>query len=233
MFPVANIHQIEITSRCNLRCKYCVHPTMVREKRDMTAQTFARSLAWAKEFQRRGTQGALNLAGIGESTMHPNFIEFLALAREALGPPETQHLDFATNGLLVTDEMARAIAPFRPRVWVSLHRPEKAGPAIEAFKRAGLMPAGVSADAAIAGTDWAGQIKWHVSAPRMACPWVVNGWAVVLSDGRLTRCSFDGTGSGVLGHVDDDVTQMKTSPYKLCASCHQDVGVPLTVETAA
>lgn len=233
MFPIANIHQVEITSRCNLRCHYCVHRSMARPKQDMSPETFAKALAWAREFKRRGTQGALNLAGIGESTMHPRFVEFLAAAREALGPPEEQHLDFATNGLLVDDEMARAIAPYRPRVWVSLHRPEKAGPAINALLRAGLQPMGVSVDAAIAGTDWAGQIKWEVTAPRTPCPWVKGGWAVVLSDGRLTRCSFDGTGDGVIGHIDDDVSKMQTSPYRLCAKCHQDVGVPLTAEAAA
>lgn len=231
MFPIANIHQIEITSRCNLRCPYCVHRSMSRAKIDMTPQIFTRALAWAKEFQRRGTQGSLNLAGIGESTMHPMFVDFLALARETLGP--AQDLDFATNGLLVSPELARAIAPYRPRVWVSLHRPEKGGPAIDNLLAAGIHPMGVSVDAAVAGTDWAGQIKWKVRAPRTPCPWVRGGWAVVLSDGRLTRCSFDGEGSGIIGHIDDDVSQMQTSPYKLCATCHQDVGVPLTAEAAA
>jgi hypothetical protein len=234
MFPLRSIHQIEITSRCNLRCRYCVHPTMARSKMDMEPRIFARSLAWAKEFKRRGTQGALNLAGIGESTMHPNFIDFLALARESLGPPEEQHLDLATNGLLVTDELAMAMKPFSPRVWVSLHRPEKAGPAVEALKRAGLI-AGVSADASISATNWAGQVKWHVSAQRTPCPWVVGGWAIVLSDGRMTRCSFDGEAKGLLGHVDEDVTKMRTSAYSLCATCHQDVGVPMpsSAEVAA
>ncbi len=192
----------------------------------MSRKTFERAIAWAKFFKSRGTQGALNLAGIGESTMHPEFIDFLAYARQELGGPEVQHLDFATNGLLVDDDLAREIARFRPRVWVSLHRPEKAGPAINAFVRAGLQPMGVSVDAAVSGTDWAGQIKWEVTAPRTPCPWVKGGWAVVLSDGRLTRCSFDGTGTGMLGHVDDDVTKLWTSPYSLCTKCHQDVGVP-------
>jgi len=34
MIPFQQIHQIEITSRCNLRCKYCVHPHMERAKVD-------------------------------------------------------------------------------------------------------------------------------------------------------------------------------------------------------
>lgn len=194
-------------------------------KMDMTLETFTRSLAWAKEFKRRGTQGALNLAGVGESTIHPLFVDFLALAREAMG--DDHHLDFATNGVSMTPELARAIAPLKPRVWVSLHRPEKAGPAIDYLLEAGLHPMGVSVDAAISGTDWAGQIKWKVRAQRTPCPWVVGGWAIVLSDGRLTRCSFDAFGKGVIGHVNDDVTKMQTSAYSLCKTCHQDVGVPI------
>jgi len=47
---------------------------------------------------------------------------------------------------------------------------------------------------------------------------------MVLSDGSLTRCSFDATGVGIFGHVNDTV-QPETSPYVLCETCHQDVGV--------
>jgi hypothetical protein len=229
VIPLSQIHQIEVTSRCNLRCRYCVHPTMKRAKQDMDVETFAKSVAWARRLRDRLPPDArrrysLNLAGIGESTMHPLFIDFLAIARESLGPE--QHLVLATNGLLVTDELARAMQPFNPRVYVSLHRPEKAGPAVEALKRVGLLD-GVSADAAIAATDWAGQIDWHVSAQKTPCPWVLGGWAIVLSDGRLTRCSFDGTGVGVFGHIDDDLTKLATSPYSLCRACHQDVGLPI------
>ncbi len=230
MIPLQQIHQIEITSRCNLRCRYCVHPTMKRAKEDMDVLVFERAIELARRFKRKGTQGSLNLAGIGESTMHPKFVDFVAHAREVLG--EDQDLVLATNGVSVTDDLARALRPFRPRVFVSLHRPEKAGPAVEMFKRAGLL-AGVSADPSVAATDWAGQIKWHVSAPRTPCPWVRQGWGIVLSDGRITRCSFDGTGVGVLGHVSDDPDTLTTSPYSLCSTCHQDVGIRIKETEAA
>jgi len=230
MFAVSNIHQIEITSRCNLRCRYCVHPTMVRPKQDMSPDLFSAAIGWALRFQREGTQGSLNLAGIGESTMHPHFIDYLRFAREALGPK--QDLVLATNGVLMTDDMAEAMAPYAPRVYVSMHRPEKAGPAVEALKKVGLI-AGVSADPTIAATDWAGQLKWHVSATRGPCPWIRQGWAMVLSDGRITRCSFDGSGVGVFAHITDDLSKKETSTYSLCAKCHLDVGVQLSKEEAA
>lgn len=224
--PIQQIHQIEITSRCNLRCKYCAHPTMTRAKMDMTWEHFTRAIHLAKFCKDHGTQGSLNLAGIGESTMHPEFIRFLAHAREQLG--KQQELVLATNGLLMTDKLAQQMEPYRPTVYVSAHRPEKAGPAVECLKRVGLL-AGISNDPTASATDWAGQIKWHVSAAKSQCPWVSQGWAMVLSDGRITRCSFDATGIGVIGHIDDPA-QPWTSPYKLCRSCHQDVGVEFEPE---
>jgi hypothetical protein len=203
---------------------------MQRAKLDMNRDTYVAALNWAVHFKNKGTQGQLNLAGIGESTMHPDFIQYLDMARYALG--QDHDIVLATNGLLVTDALAQAMAPFRPRVWVSLHRPEKAGPAVEALRKAGIL-AGVSADPSVAAVDWAGQIKWHVSTARSPCPWLAGGWAMVMADGRLTRCCFDGTGVGVFAHVTDDLDKLSTSPYSLCAKCHHDVPIPTPQEVAA
>lgn len=242
MIPLQQIHQIEITSRCNLRCHYCVHRSMEREKIDMADETFVKSIEWARFFKARGTQGSLNLAGIGESTMHPKFIEYIAHARKQLG--EDQELVLATNGVNMTPELAQAMAEANGpmdvanginvfKVFVSLHRPEKAGPAVGMVGDTGLL-AGVSADPSVSSTDWAGQIKWRVTAKRgVPCPWVRGGWGIVLSDGRISRCSFDGTGIGVFAHVNDDLTLAQTSPYSLCRSCHQNVGLPIPEEVAA
>lgn len=224
-FPLNSIHQIEITSRCNLRCRYCVHPKMARPKIDMDEATYLRSLEWVRKYVQRGSQSELNLAGIGESTMHAEFVRYVHLAREALG--WNQQLVLATNGLLMTDELAREIAPTGILVWVSLHRPEKAGPAVESLKRAGIL-AGVSADPSLSSTDWAGQVKWHVSVQKgRPCPWVRGGWSIVLADGRLSRCCFDGSGIGVIGHINDNLDLLHTSAYELCRTCDQDVGVPI------
>lgn len=222
-YPVREVHQIEITSRCNLRCVYCVHRQMPRSKDDMSRATFAKALEWAAAFVKAGSQRSLNLAGIGESTMHPDFVEYVHLARDTVG--EDCDLVLATNGLLVTDELAAAIAPAHPKVFVSLHRPEKAGPAIEALKGAGIL-AGVSADPSVAATDWAGQVKWHRSAQPRQCMWVRGGQVFVLSDGRVTVCSFDATADDVLGTIDDDLTTMRTHPYRLCPACDQRLEIP-------
>lgn len=216
--PIRAIHQIEMTSECNLRCRYCTHPKMPRPKMHMSDEVYRKSLEWVKVFQSRTRHAELNLAGIGESTMHPEFVRNVFLAREAVGPNVS--LVLATNGLLMTDDLAAAIAPARPSVWVSLHRPEKAGPAVEALKRAGIL-CGVSADPSLAAVNWAGQVNWHVSAPRgNPCPWMAGLMVMIMSDGRVTRCCLDATGDGVIATVDDDLTKFGTSPFKLCAACH-------------
>lgn len=230
-FPVSGIHQIEITSRCNLRCKYCVHPKMPRAKEDMSRDTYVQTLNLARRLilARPGRQKELNLAGIGESTMHKEFVEFMFMAREAVG--FGVDLILATNGLLMTKDLARAIAPTRPKVWVSLHRPERAGPAVEALRSAGILT-GVSVDPSISAVDWAGQVDWQVSTPIKGtpCPWVTGGLAFALSDGRLARCCFDATADDIIGNVWDEPSALFTSPYSLCATCHLDVGVPLPQE---
>jgi hypothetical protein len=192
---------------------------------DMSEETYIKALAWAKVFQSIKPHPELNLAGIGESTLHPEFVRFVHLAREAVGPHV--RLVLATNGLLMTDEMARAIAPAKPMVWVSLHRPEKAGPAVEILKRYDLIH-GVSADPSIKAMDWAGQVQWHTSVgARRPCIWVRGGLVMVMADGRITRCCLDGNASGVIATVDDDLSTFQTSPYSLCKTCDQDVGLPM------
>ena len=202
---------------------------MPRPKIDMTDDHYRKALVWVKFFQAKRPHPELNLAGIGESTMHPDFVRNVFLAREAVGPYVA--LVLATNGLLMTADLAKAIAPARPSVWVSLHRPERAGPAVEALKRAGIF-SGVSTDPSQAAVDWAGQVKWHVSAPKgRPCPWISMHMAMVMADGRVTRCCFDSDGSGVIAHVDDDLSSHGTSPFHLCASCH--LSVPEMREAAA
>ena len=221
MSRVRYVCQIEMTSRCNLRCRYCIHPKMPRAKLDMDAETYALTLGWARRL--RGRQ--LSLAGIGESTLHPEFVRNVFLAREAVGPGV--ELLLATNGLLMDAAMAAEIAPSRIAVWVSLHRPESAGPAVEALKRAGIF-AGLSADPALAAIDWAGQVKWHVSTPARgsACPWLQGAKVCVLADGRVARCCLDAVAADVLGTVRDDVAAMRTGPYALCEKCHHDAWHP-------
>jgi hypothetical protein len=171
----------------------------------------------------------VNIAGIGESTIHPEFVWFVHLAREYIG--WDCNLSFATNGVAVTEEMVAAIAPARPSVDVSMHRPEKAGLAIELFRKYKLLH-GASADPSLAAINWAGQVDWHVSVPqRRECSWLAQGMVMVMADGRVTRCPLDASGVGVICHINDDLDKFEQSPYSLCAKCDQLV--PKSMRAAA
>jgi hypothetical protein len=160
----------------------------------MARETFEKALKWAARFERLYKHGELNLAGIGESTLHPDFEEFVWMARKAL--PDVK-LVLATNGLLMTEDIVKRIAGTGINVYVSLHRPEKAQGAIAALSKHGILT-GVSCDPAIASTNWAGQMKWPVTTPAVGkdCTWVKEGKVIVMADGRVSRCSFDADGRG-------------------------------------
>jgi hypothetical protein len=167
----------------------------------------------------------LNLCGIGESTLHPEIVRYVHEARAVVGGD--CFLNFTTNGVSMTDELARGLSTSGVKIGVSLHRPEKAGPAIEILKKYGLLFA-VSADPSVAAIDWAGQVAWHVSVTaRRECWWVKQGRLFVMADGRVSRCCLDASGVGVLGTVYDDLGRITTSPYVLCRTCDQDVGMPI------
>src|ERR1700678_3005327 len=82
--PVHDLHQIELTSRCNLRCVYCPSPNLKRPKVDMSEETFAKCLGWLTYAVKVHKQEEVNLAGIGESTLHPRFLEYATRVRQAI-----------------------------------------------------------------------------------------------------------------------------------------------------
>lgn len=220
--PVRDVHQLELTTRCNLHCRYCPHyPNLPRTKEDMKWETFEQALDLVRFFVRQQTQTELSLTGIGESLLHPRFLEMVEASRNVIGPH--RQLTVTTNGLLLTEQLAQALAPFHPAVFVSLHRPEKAGHAVEAAKRAGIL-AGINNSFATSSFDWGGtQKNWFVSAPKILCEYLRSGWCVVLVDGRITTCCLDPDGRGVFAKLGDDPSLMAFGPHSLCETCHMVV----------
>jgi len=152
------------------------------------------------------------------------FKEYVALARKYMG--NDIKLILATNGVNMTDEMAKELQRYNVHVWVSLHRPEKAGLAVEMLKKYGVLH-GVSADPSIAAIDWAGQVDWFVTAPEMNCQWLPNGRVMIMANGKITTCCLDSDGSGVVGNVNDGVDNLNVQPYSLCNTCNQKLDVEL------
>ena len=219
--PIEQIHQVEVTSLCNLRCVYCPSPKLEQirgqEKQHMEMEVWHRTLEWCKALP---NQGELSITGIGETLLHPEWREIIKTAREAL---PGHFINFSTNGLLLDDDACAHLAEHQVGVYVSLHRPEKAGPAINAAKRAGIYIE-ENASAALASMDWAGQVDWEVSAPEnLPCGWLRNAWANVLVDGRITTCCLDAAAKGVVGTVFDEPGSLSVQPYELCTTCHMVV----------
>lgn len=222
--PIREIHVVELTTRCNLRCKYCPSPQKLRPHEDMAWETYEQTLRFIKKLCDAGTQGEVALTGIGEPTLHPRFVEAVAALREALGPE--RQITISTNGLLFTEALAIALKPYAPQVFVSLHRPERAGLAVEIAIKHGIL-AGANASAATSAMDWAGQVKWFNSHPPAHCEYLYAGWAVVLVDGRVTMCCVDATGEGSVGTVWDVPVMLQMAPFGLCKKCSFSVPTKL------
>lgn len=232
MFPITRVQQIEITSECNLACKYCPHPSMQRVKAHMTQSVFEKALSWTAELWHKYPKvpGAyspeINLAGIGEPTLHPRFNEFVELADIRL--PKFLTIVITTNGIKLDEVMVRKLYNVQQKgrdmvVFVSAHRPEKAVPAYELLKMYGIKSQ--CATPFIDGSiDWAGQVKWPVNAPKRSCAWMPSGQVFIDSMGRIHPCCLSTSTENVIGYIlEDDLNTLQTGPYKLCSTCDQRI----------
>lgn len=212
-----SVHQLEITSRCNLACSYCPHPQLERQKADMTRDTFEAALELIRYTVRKGTQGEVSVTGLGEGTLHPHFADWCGEIRDVIGYERL--LCFSTNGIELTDELCKELRRHKVGIFISLHRPEKAAGAIELAKEYELL-CDVNASFVTSAYDWAGQVKWYNSGPRIPCPYLNNGWAVVLQDGRLSTCCWDAHGLNIIGSVWSDPENLELRSFPLCDNCH-------------
>jgi Radical SAM superfamily len=218
---ISTIHQVELSSRCNLACSYCPHPGLRREKADMTMETFEHVIYWAQVLG--GPE--LSFTGMGEAMLNPLFCDMLRQARIEL--PNVWFL-LGTNGLLLThrkhneraDELLTALRECAVTVFVSTHRPEIAGEAIENGVKAGV-DVKMNTHFVDSGFNWAGQVEWHgIAAPRTECQYLRQGWGTVLQDGSVVNCCMDAHGLHPMGNVRDDLMNMIVKPIPLCEHCH-------------
>jgi len=93
--------QIEIDSRCNLRCTMCAVPRMVaaRELRTLEPSEFRELLATHFSHARR-----VMLCGFSEPLMNPHVPELVQIAHSL-----DKRVNLATNGLLLTPERAESL----------------------------------------------------------------------------------------------------------------------------
>jgi hypothetical protein len=226
--PVREIHEIELSSKCTLACPYCCHPTLQRPKDHMPWDVFERTIEHIAYLCRAGTQGEVSLTGIGEAILHPRFAEALEITRRTIG---SRPLILATNGTDVTSELARLLAANDVGVYVSLHRPEVAAPAMRVLEEAGCR-IGHNTAFVDSSMNWAGQVDWHVSMQKgFTCGYLSRGWAVVRQDGGVNACCMDAHGKHKLATVWDEPGSLNTYVIPLCASCN--FMVPAELQEAA
>ena len=215
---ITTIKQIELTTKCNLACRYCPHPKMQRTKEHMSSGTFHKALKWIEYFTEQGTQGEVSLTGVGEPLMHPHILILI----EYLRAVHKGDLLFSTNGILMTEEIGEWLKAYNVQVYVSTHRPERAAPAVNICKKLGIL-AGVNTSFVTSSLDWAGQVDWEVSAPLTPCAYLHEGWGVVLADGRISTCCLDAEALGVISHVGRKPGPVEIKPFVLCDTCHMTV----------
>lgn len=225
--PVREIHEIELSSICNLACVYCPHPNLKRAKGDMPWETFERTLEHVAYLCRAGTQGEVSLTGLGEALLYPRFEEAARRVREVVGQ---RVIVLSTNGLAVTRELARLLCELHIGVYVSLHRPEVATPALVMLQEAGCGTA-TNTGFVDSSLDWAGQVEWHVSAPRVQCGYLTQGWAVVRQNGDIDACCMDAHDLHPIATVWDEPGTLMTHATPLCGGCN--FSVPKELREAA
>ncbi len=216
------LHDIELTSRCNLRCRYCPQPKMARAKVDMSDEVFERCLYWLREFR----QKYVHLHNFGEPTLDPKLVQRVAAVREIVPEPI-----LSTNGVGVTRELVRALKwAGLFRMDVSIHRPEEAQWAVSYAKEAGLdcmLAVGPAANT----HDWAGQVKGAapvtVEVGVFDCQFLRYQRAVVLSDGMVAACCIDAEGRSAKVSVFEDLRRVSFRPFELCKPCHHSIGPEL------
>lgn len=90
------IANIEITTRCNLRCAYCARTIRGSKGEDMPLETFKTILGLLPHAYR------ITLVGLGETLLHPRVADFIAEA-SSLG----RRVALVTNAMLLDEPMSR------------------------------------------------------------------------------------------------------------------------------
>lgn len=92
---------VEITGRCNLKCRMCMLNALDSPLGVMPLDMFRRLIEQLQDFP---AMPMLHFAGYGEPTSHPDFLEMVRLAKQAGAA-----VGITTNGTLLTPELSTAL----------------------------------------------------------------------------------------------------------------------------
>jgi len=215
---LSEVHQIEISSKCNLACEYCVHKTMTRKKEHMNLSTFQKTLDLCRLLWRKQTQKEVWLHGLGEPLLHPEFTKYCEYARKAL---PGLNIRVSTNGELLTQDHVDCMSDLGIRLHISIHNPEKLSTAPMMASKAGILEH-MASNAVTEPSDWGGQIDWPVLNNPFKCGWLMFGWCVVLANGDITVCCNDCDGKGVFANITqpiEELVEIEIKPWSVCKTC--------------
>jgi hypothetical protein len=221
------INTIELSSKCDLACRYCINRLMKengREPEIMSGEVFEKALGWLQELVDQGTQQEVNLNGNGESTLDPDLPARASMVVDIVGD---RQVSFCTNGVSMTMALAKELkAAGIKRVDLSVHNAFYTRMATDILLEVGILGT-INGGAIAAPHNWARQIdpRYQVKAVRpIPCNPLIEGRGYVQSNGNLSPCCYDYRGLGTFGTVfDQDLLDRPIRPYELCASCHQFV----------
>jgi radical SAM protein with 4Fe4S-binding SPASM domain len=100
---------LELTNKCNLRCKMCIYQKM-QEKTGFVSRSFFQSCV--DQLAEIGV-GALNLHFGGESLLHPEFYNFLKYAISKRGQGKISSVGWTDNGMLFNQKIADLVVSLK------------------------------------------------------------------------------------------------------------------------
>lgn len=239
MITLQTITTIELSSKCNLSCLYCINRLIAKNSDRtpciMSDEVFDLSLSWLDKLCKAGTQKEVNLNGNGESTLDPKLIERIGKVREVVG--SKRQVSFCTNGVNMTPDLAFGLQDSGiNRIDVSPHSPYHARKAIDYLIEAGHSII-CNPGAIIQSHNWSGQLEpKHTIKCRIniKCDPLIEGRGYVQSEGTLSPCCYDYRNLGTFGSVfDHDLIEREIRPYELCRTCHQMIPNEMLMRDAA
>jgi organic radical activating enzyme len=208
------IYAIEITSKCNLACDWCVHYKMKREKKHMSMIDYERSISICLKLE----QKSIILNNIGEPLLHPHIHSMIKLA-------STNEIEtiFHTNCTLLNEIYAVGLKEAGlTKIVLSNQMKEYTDWASENCEKAGLNYEINS----IKDLNWGGQHhhdrEKQIDSNTEGCElFIKNEQVIIFSDGSIGTCCIDYENIGKLGSIwDDNWFELKPKPLSICKECH-------------
>lgn len=102
LVPELKVAYLEVTNKCNLRCKMCIYSKMKQESGFMSQRLFE---SCVNQLSDMGVE-TLNLHFGGESLVHPRFKELLKYAVDKRNQGKIGSVSWIDNGMLFTRDIA-------------------------------------------------------------------------------------------------------------------------------